>query len=112
MNNLIFIRLAGGLGNQLFQVAAAQLLAHQNSKIILMNGALRRYKSPRSFDLDKLLNLSNLNMEIDDGSNLLGIFSERLRIGRLPLIGVNDGNIHKNKIFMYDIHICRHYIHV
>lgn len=93
MNNLLLVRLAGGLGNQLFQVAAAHLLAQQSYRIILMNGGLSRYKSPRNFDLDRLLNLAELNIQIDGGSKLLSIISERLRFGRLPFVGINDRNI-------------------
>jgi hypothetical protein len=98
MSNLIFVRLAGGLGNQLFQLAAAQLLTQHNSRIFLMSGGLRRYKSPRSFDLDKLLNLAEINAQIYDGSKILSFICERLRLGRFPLIGVNDRNIEKRDI--------------
>jgi hypothetical protein len=37
------VRLAGGLGNQIFQLAAALALAKPGTRIQLLTGALARY---------------------------------------------------------------------
>lgn len=58
---MIFLRLTGGLGNQLFQVAAAAMLSrHWNVGISIDCSALSSYKTPRKLSIDKIINLNEL----------------------------------------------------
>lgn len=58
---MIFLRLAGGLGNQIFQVAAASLLSrHWSLPISIDSSALSLYKTPRKLSIDKIINLNKL----------------------------------------------------
>lgn len=53
---MIYIRLAGGLGNQLFQLAAAlEVQKKMNLPISFFTGHLKNYETPRSFMLEKLI---------------------------------------------------------
>jgi len=91
---MITVRLKGGLGNQLFQLAAA-LKISKDTNIRLLTRSLTMYD--RSFDPDvaRLLDLQQIGVELREGSSLqdnLVIFG---RIGLLlPLLGVNDKNFH------------------
>lgn len=62
---MIHLRLAGGLGNQFFQVGAAVIIA-QNTEgpISIWTGAMSNYKTPRELSIDRIVDLSLLNIEI------------------------------------------------
>ncbi len=56
---MIYLRLCGGLGNQLFQLAQALSRCEMRpEKIRIYSGDLGSYEVPRSYELDKLFNLS------------------------------------------------------
>lgn len=53
---MIYARLAGGLGNQLFQLAAALTLQQRvNKPIVLFTSHLAKYSSSRTFMLDEVI---------------------------------------------------------
>lgn len=57
---MIIVRLSGGLGNQMFQHAAATALAsHLNCELLWDLSAYAPHNSPRSFELDKVFGLAN-----------------------------------------------------
>ena len=58
INNPIFVRLSGGLGNQLFQLSAALKLSKNmgSDKVFLDLRFLASYETPRSFELGFLTN--------------------------------------------------------
>ena len=93
---MIFTRLAGGLGNQLFQLAAALALREScGGRVFLGTDSLRRYKVARSFDLARLLQLPSCCL-VQPNAPSWAAAAERmmaLRLGRLlPAAGVNDRN--------------------
>ncbi len=63
---MIIIRLAGGLGNQIFQLGAGLLLAKKSrsKKIILDDSALSKYEVMRVNDLLSFFELNKFNLEI------------------------------------------------
>lgn len=62
---MISLRLAGGLGNQLFQLAAAAIMARKAScPIIIRTGALGKYQTPRELDLNKVIDLERLSATV------------------------------------------------
>ncbi|CAM8359055.1 alpha-1,2-fucosyltransferase [Candidatus Methylopumilus universalis] len=54
----IYLRLAGGLGNQIFQYTAALLIKKENDLIYFYTGALNSYKAGRSLELVNFFELS------------------------------------------------------
>ena len=72
----ISIRLAGGLGNQLFQLGAALLIASKASyKTIVMDDyALSSYRVARECDLFRFINFSNSGVRIILKRRLLNRF--------------------------------------
>lgn len=91
---MIHLRLAGGLGNQLFQMCAALALQSDHSEPIRLSlQGLGRYKARRAPDSLRLLDLGRLGMNADPIGPLARILIESARIGRLaPGVGVNDRN--------------------
>jgi hypothetical protein len=90
---VIILRLAGGVGNQLFQLAAATLLSKCTKQaFVVIPDALAKYNPPRSFD--SLRVVSCARMAILEGDFLKGPskwFVVEARVGRwLPIFGVND----------------------
>ena len=96
---MIFTRLAGGLGNQLFQFAAALALSGtQNNAVYLGTQSLSRYKMKRAFDMARLVELPVWCLTDAQATNLsvLADTLMALRIGRLlPNAGVSDRNFGK-----------------
>lgn len=93
---MIHLRLSGGVGNQLFQYAAALRLAGlDHEKIQFYSGDLSKYKVARVFELDKVLNLSFAP------ANCYSSILLRTRLARLLSVNgffVNDRNyIHQFK---------------
>ena len=93
---MIYTRLAGGLGNQLFQFAASLALRGESgAEVLLCTDGLRRYNVKRNFDLLRILHLPD-GCHTDASEPVLNMLEAsllRLRIGRLlPKYGVNDRN--------------------
>jgi len=86
----IVVRLAGGLGNQLFQLGAAMLIAHRQGsrKVFLDNYALSSYKLSRKFELTGFLDFSR--------SSLLKIEIRRFFINRARLPRIFTSRIFPN----------------
>lgn len=93
-NPTIRVRLAGGLGNQLFQLAAATALSMRSDmRVQFLTAGLGNYKTARQPDIIRLVDLDSLNMEHGPSNSLLGWTSVSARAGRfLPILGVNDRN--------------------
>jgi hypothetical protein len=93
---MIYLRLAGGLGNQLFQLAAASRLASVDPQIQIapLTAALGGYSQPRIPDALKLLTSNGLVRELQGWqAQAMQALAIRLRAGRwLPVLGFNDRN--------------------
>ena len=78
---MIIVRLAGGLGNQIFQLGAALLLAkkYDIKKIIINDSSLNNYDIKRENELLNFFDFSKLNIEIKFKNTLI----VNLRIPRL-----------------------------
>jgi hypothetical protein len=91
---MIFTRLAGGLGNQLFQLAAALALQEScGGRIFLGTNSLRRYKAARAYELSRLLRLPPTCLAQPIAMSWAPAVERlmALRLGRLlPSFGVND----------------------
>jgi hypothetical protein len=91
---MIRTRLAGGLGNQLFQFAAALALrGRADDPLFLGTQALSRYQVRRKFDMATLLDLPAWCRTDHAGARPSDLASMLLsaRIGRLlPIYGAND----------------------
>jgi Glycosyl transferase family 11 len=90
---MIYLRLAGGLGNQLYQLAAAKNFATlKNDRISLVHDGLSRYASARNSESVRLFSTDFLSDFEDMPKNhLWSTIIDRSRIGRwLPVFGVDD----------------------
>jgi hypothetical protein len=85
---LIKLRLAGGLGNQLFQISAMLLLRKlTNLQICIYTSALKKYKTKRELEFTKILNLSDI--QFDNNKKLPLILRLRLaRLIHLPILNI------------------------
>jgi hypothetical protein len=94
LDQIINLRLSGGLGNQLFQIAAAGLLCKRYNRIVSVHlEGLKRYKSHRDPDFIKVLGINGwLNTKQVEKIDLPKYLSVTARLGRLPIVGVNDKN--------------------
>lgn len=95
---MIYLRLAGGLGNQLFQLAAASLLSQaKRAPVIPLLEGLSRYEEPRAPDSIDLLQPSDwLRSPASQVPAHWNYFALKARAGRwLPTIGVSDRNFWK-----------------
>lgn len=91
---MISVRLAGGLGNQIFQIAAAIHLRRKGIPILLITDALSHYDVVRQPDLLKIIDVAALDVRISHSNTALGQFQILSRAGRwLPFLGVNDCNV-------------------
>jgi hypothetical protein len=92
----IIVRLAGGLGNQLFQIAAAQhFRARGGDRIALSTASLAKYATVRSFDAPLVLDLPGWFRAIDGSSHWDRFLTPIVesRVGRWsPWRGVSDRN--------------------
>ncbi len=90
---VIALRLAGGLGNQIFQVMAALLLSQRTGQSVwALPGDLNSYRTARTPDVLRLLSALQLNSstQVTPGP-LTRWLSVRARAGRwLPLAGLGD----------------------
>ena len=88
---MITVRLAGGLGNQLFQLAAALHLRAERIPIRLLTDALSHYSAMRQPDLLRLVDCQRLHARADRGADAIGQLIVVARAGRfLPGLGVNE----------------------
>ncbi len=87
---MIYVRLAGGLGNQLFQIAAAALWAKfQDTQFFVLTSGLDGYATKRSPDVLRLVKPGRMQGVINDVR--LNFIVDKLRAGRwLPIVGKSD----------------------
>ncbi len=78
---MILLRLAGGLGNQIFQLGAALLLTKKIGlrKIVIDDSSLKSYKTKRQNELLNFFDFSKLDLEFQ----FKKVFLTKLRIPRL-----------------------------
>ena len=99
VRNMLYLRLAGGLGNQLYQVSAANLIAARSFRnVILITDGLNQYKQKRKFDLENIVSIPGC-FKINQPP--LGYLSKiailQARCGRwIPIVGINDKNFWKH----------------
>lgn len=90
---MIYLRLAGGLGNQLYQIAAASLLAQRTLEIVTpLTEGLKKYDVPREPDSIKILRPNNwLQTSKTIESAIMRRVALNARAGRwMPIVGIND----------------------
>lgn len=90
---MIYLRLFGGLGNQLYQLAAAALLSKsRQTSVTVFTEALQKYDSPRDPDSINLLTENHwLHFAPITGLSIHRWMSVTARMGRvLPGLSVND----------------------
>lgn len=97
---MIYLRLAGGLGNQLYQLAAAALLANSHERshqVLVSSDSLSSYKTPRKADSLKLINPNTWLIDESQGARTVWpSIAHKVRIGRWgPVFGVSDANLWK-----------------
>lgn len=97
----IYLRLAGGLGNQLFQLLAAhQLHERTGYQVVVLTDSLSSYKTERNPECAKFLTEHHERLfEFRPGNwrNPLEWLSLSTRAGRwAPRISVNDRNFHEH----------------
>ena len=99
---MLFSRMVGGLGNQLFQTAAFLQYRRQNEKVVVsflgdIHIPIRENCLDSIFDIPYWLNFDN-SKKISIFTKLLARSSAGLRFGSyLPLIGINDRNFNYSK---------------
>lgn len=92
---MIYLRLAGGLGNQLYQIAAASLISSSTGeKVIFFADGLDSYSMPRSADGVKFVGAKPWIVDVTMGKyKTVRMLSEGFRCGRwLPRFGISDRN--------------------
>ena len=90
---MIYIRLAGGLGNQLYQLAAAVLIGkYSNQTVVALTDGLSLYDQHRKPDALRLISSARIVTDSIKSTNcILKWLVIRARLGRwLPIIGIND----------------------
>ena len=95
-NSPIYLRLAGGLGNQLFQAAAASLVSSNlNRPIVVSTSGLGAYQVRRKPYLRSVIGDTSQKLFADSCiPAYLNIALNNFRLGRFcPMISVNDSNI-------------------
>lgn len=97
-NRLINLRLAGGLGNQLFQLSCALRICNNDLKPLrVYKNDLGKYAVARSYELDKLL---KIQLEECTRFDALVLKSRLPRILCIPNVTLNDKN-YKNALYNY-----------
>jgi hypothetical protein len=97
---MIYLRLSGGLGNQLYQIAAASLISHSAVKprgVIPLIDGLTKYKQPRQPDSIKILEINEWLLQPQSfNKNIWTRLAIDVRAGRwLPFWGISDRNFWK-----------------
>jgi hypothetical protein len=97
----IYVRLAGGLGNQLYQAATALYFARgQADRIILLEGGLSSYSTIRKPDILKLLSNNWHTQNSDSINSVLSWLVVKARAGLwMPFIKINDKNFQKMQAY-------------
>ena len=87
---MICLRVAGGLGNQLFQISQALKLADYDPSIIrIYTGDMHKYAQPRDYDIERLLDVKLQQADLVDSI----VLQTRLpRLFRGSGMFVNDKN--------------------
>lgn len=94
---MILARLAGGMGNQLYQISAAlHLSSIAKQQVHVCTGALTSYAKERQADSLRLLWMGNLVQSFAGNTistRIISLVTENFRIGRWPLsFSINDNN--------------------
>ena len=103
---MLFSRMVGGLGNQLFQTAALLKYRRQKEKVIIsFLGDIhipKRVNCLRSiFEMPDWLYFDN-SRKLNLLTRLLARSSAGLRFGSyLPLVGINDRNFNHKKFYFF-----------
>jgi len=87
--------MAGGLGNQFFQLATSSLIAKKGRKqVIVLTAGLKKYKVMRNADSLTLVKPNGWALRVNQCSRFKEELIIRFRIGRwLPFVGVTDGDM-------------------
>jgi len=95
---MIYLRLTGGLGNQLFQVSAASIVSEfYRRDVFICDQSLSRYQVPRQPSYRQILDLTpNLILDKRKANPFLLYMSLNYRLGKLPVIGINHLPLKKN----------------
>ena len=81
---MVYLRLSGGLGNQLFQFSISYYLAKKYSqKLIIDVSSLSNYSSPRELELFKYLNFPDGVEICNDRFSPYRFFFNKLRLARI-----------------------------
>jgi hypothetical protein len=101
MPRLTVVRLAGGLGNQLFQLMAAVVLAARiNQKLSVLVDGLSAYRTQQSYAVSRLILSNNIvDSSALDRYGYIRWLSVRGRVGRwMPYLSVTDRNFRASLI--------------
>ena len=79
---MIYVRLAGGLGNQLFQILHAISISKPDEKITVLSNSMDKFKTPREVQFNSIIQYESLQI-IGRPSILTRLLVSRLRLGRL-----------------------------
>jgi len=95
---MLYLRLAGGLGNQIFQIVAANLLIErQPQRVRIVTDALSSYNQKRRYEVNRILKTPD---KFEVGTYKIGTVGRWMvlqsRCGKwLPYFSVNDHNFWK-----------------
>jgi hypothetical protein len=108
---MILTRLAGGLGNQLFQLAASMALRSGDDQQLLFDTRyLSQYATKRKLELRRFFDIPDwfITDEAASWQGRLLCGAMRFRLGRiLPGVGVNDANFSKHLNASREDHLIR-----
>ena len=79
---MIYVRLAGGLGNQFFQILRAFTWSKMDDRIVVLTNSLGDFKTPRSPDFYHLIQSDRLKI-LSKPSLLIDLLVSKLRIGKI-----------------------------
>ena len=93
---MIYVRLAGGLGNQLFQILHAISISRPGEKIIVLTDSLNKFTTSRAVEFTSLIEYDSLRV-ISQPSILSRIFISKLRLGKF--LHIFDRQLHAISFF-------------
>ena len=99
---MIYVRLAGGLGNQIFQILHAVSLSKVGEKIYVLTDSLDKFKTARNVEFVSLIKYDSLRI-ISRPSILTRIFVSWLRLGRF--LHIFEKQIYPISLFLEHIGI-------
>ena len=79
---MTYVRLAGGLGNQFFQILHAFICSKTDDPIIILTNSLKEFKTPRSPDFYHFIHSDRLQIS-SKPSLLTDLLVSKLRIGKI-----------------------------